>query len=80
MVLGGVMNIAKRCLVTLLAIATGLLIANGVFWLYGELAGPFYPDSTQQQRNFDNYLIGSLVVIVASGIVGNIIYGYWKRQ
>jgi len=74
------MNIVKHCLVTLLAIAIGLLVANGVFWLYGELAGPFYPDSTQQQHNFDNYLIGNLVVIIVSGIVGYVIYGRRKRQ
>jgi len=74
------MNIVKRCLVTLLAIVVGLLVANAIFWLYGELAGPFYPNPTQQQRNFDNYLIGSLVVIVVSGVTGNIIYSRWKRQ
>ncbi len=73
------MNIVKRCLVTLLAVIIGLTVANGLLWLYVEFAGPFYPDSTQQQRNFDHFLIGNLVVMIASGIAGNILYSCWKR-
>jgi len=74
------MNVAKHCVVILLAIIIGLSAANGIWWLYIEMAGPFYPDSSQQQRNFDNYLIDNLLVIVVSGIAGYIVYGRRKHQ
>jgi len=73
------MSVVKHVLVTLLAATVGWVVVNGILWLYVEFAGPFYPDATQQQRNFDHYLIGSLMVIGVFSIVGNIISGRWKR-
>lgn len=77
------MNIFRRCLMTVLAIMIGLAVGNGLLWLYVEFAGPFYPDSTQQQCNFDHFLVGNLVVIISSvisftGVAANVVV--WRSN
>jgi hypothetical protein len=74
------MNFSKRILTTFLSIFIGLFVSNGFLFVCVEIAGPFYPDSDQQQRNFDYFIIGNFIIILVSGFFGNIIFNKHKQR
>jgi hypothetical protein len=73
------MSVIKRILVILLTIVAGVFIVDGTLWTYVQLAGPFYPDSDQQQRNFDYFFITNIIVAVVSGVIGNNVHARYLR-
>jgi len=68
------MSIVKGTLFVILVVVLAVVAFNGVFVAASVYFGPFYEGDGEQSRNFGIWLLGNVVVIVVSAVVGVVSY------